>query len=1066
MFSPRCLRGAWLSRRKHAVVSFSFHATLLFGAGFHEFGCRTAHAHVDLNGNGYGDLWERRFHAASLTASADLDGDGASNAQEAVAGTDPNSAHSRLAITQIAANGTTLTFSCQSVPGKIYRLLSAASLSATVWTPEGGWKAATGNTVQFDLPGGVSGAPRFFKVEVADVDTDSDGVSDWEELQVAGFNAYNPQGASPGTGDLASMTSLLSVTASAIVPVAYEKSGAPAEFLLARTGTMPLTVPIAFGGNASAAKGSAQPSDYTLVDGNGAALAGAVTFPAGATSVRLVVRPVADAVNEVPETLGVRVAGSAVNDAEVRVCDAAPIAANRRLFVAYLLPPSGVASSASGIATVRLEGDNDLSLVNKTFSGLTSPESSAGIHVANPETGPDIRSLPAGQLDAQPWQVRAAQFLGTDQAVLDRLFSGGLYVSVNSGNYPAGEILGDLVLTQGSTELQVPPDPPPVPALTGSDLDRDVARFLTQATFGPTPALMAEVKQLVADHGGDRLAGYGAWIDRQLDPAQVPSPSLLQYMLAADAQEIALYRDPSAPYYNATYAPGTSNRRRGWWLFATRAPDQLRQRMAFALSEILVVSDKESVVGVRGYGHCSYYQMLLDGAFGSYRTLLQNVSLHPIMGQYLSHLRNQKQVVDGSGNVIVSPDENYAREVMQLFSIGLVKLLADGSVKLDAASQPIPTYDQTDITEMSRIFTGWSFSVRNSPSNSTTVINNTNFNHGNGSQYYESQWMNPMKMFPAYHDTGQKVILDGLVISAGQTGEQDLAAAMDALANHENTAPFIARRLIQRLVTSNPGAGYVYRVAQRWQQTSGNLGAVIKAILLDYEARDLSRTMHDGAGKKREPLLRYVALMRAFDGKSQLPLSALQAYGYPQAELDKFPAGTTRYRMGTTETSLAQTPMSAPTVFNWFLPDFSMPGPLAAGGLVAPEFQLSTETTVITQINFHYSLIFGSTGQGGTALPNQTSANDENMVINLAPLQQLYDTAVAGGASATQASTTLVDYIDLLLCAGKLKADYPSATGANPRAFIINAVAATSAGSRIRNAVYLVATSPQFIIAE
>ncbi|MFM7103254.1 MAG: DUF1800 family protein, partial [Verrucomicrobiota bacterium] len=369
----------------------------------------------------------------------------------------------------------------------------------------------------------------------------------------------------------------------------------------------------------------------------------------------------------------------------VWIRDARNTLGNQRLFVAYMGAQGSAMTLASGLSTIRLNGDNTTGVVSLSFQGLTTPQTAVHIHLANPVSGPDVESLPLGQVTDHVWQVRASGVLATDQDALDALLAGRLYINVHSVTYPNGEIRGDVRLQAGSTELQPPPPPPAIAPLAGTDLDRDIARFLTQATFGPTPELINEVRQLVLDPavgGGDRIAGMAAWLDRQMDAAQTPFPSLYTYVKAADDQEWALYLDPTATYYNATFEPFQNNRRRGWWTLSLRAHAALRQRVAFALSEIFVVSERDSEVSNRHYGLSDYYDMLARNAFGSYRTLLQDVTLHPIMGRYLSHLKNQKQVVDSQGRVLVSPDENYAREVMQLLSIGLVQLHPDGTIRL------------------------------------------------------------------------------------------------------------------------------------------------------------------------------------------------------------------------------------------------------------------------------------------------------------------------------------------------------------------------------------------------
>lgn len=932
----------------------------------------------------------------------------------------------------------------------------------------------------------------FLTLEPAVLDTDGDGLPDDWELTY-GLNPSNPADAQQdpdGDGD-PSLVEFRNNTNPVVftegqnggtvdlaleVADAFEKDGTRARLRVQRTGaTDPVLVAFTLGGNPSATGGSASPGDYQLRDAGGAVVSGVVKLPRGATSAVLEVEPVADSLNEVPEALTVSLSpgtlyqlGTATSQlAWIR--DARNTAANQRLFVAYLGAQGSAITLASGLSTLRLNGDNTSTLVSLSFQGLTTPQTAVHIHLANPVSGPDVESLPLGQVTDHVWAMRATGVLTTDQEALDALVAGRLYINVHSVTYPTGEIRGDYRLQAGSTELQPPPPPPPIAPLAGADLDRDISRFLMQATFGPTPELINEVRQLVLDPAvgnGDRLAGMAAWLDRQMDPAQTPFPSLYSYVKAADDQEWALYLDPTATYYNPTFEPFQNNRRRGWWTVSLRAHAALRQRVAFALSQIFVVSDMDSEVGTRHYGLSDYYDMLARDAFGPYRTLLQDVTLHPIMGRYLSHLKNQKQVVDSQGRVVVSPDENYAREVMQLFSIGLVQLHLDGTIRLGQDALPIATYTQADIGAMARVLTGWSFSKRN---NGTTaeVIDNTSFTLSNGSRYYQAQWMYPMKMFPTYHDTGAKVILGNVNIPAGQTGEQDLAMALDALAAHPNTAPFIVRRLIQRLVTSNPSRGYVYRVAQVFQQNGGNLGRVVKAILLDYEARSLDPLGNVGFGKQKEPLVRYLSLMRAAGGATLLPLSALTNYGYPAAELAKFPPGTSRYRYGTTDTDLSQTALRAPSVFNWFGPDYSPGGPLAAAGLVAPEFAQTSENQVVRAVNYHYQLSFTSTGQGVSSLPNQATANDDNIVLNLQPGQQIHDTAIAGGATAAAAVTQVLDYYDLLLTAGNLKARYASAPTPNPRSIIINTASLVSASTpltRVRTVLYLLHCTPEFNI--
>jgi len=1111
---------------------------------------RQAHCAIDLNTNGVCDIWEQKYNASSLVLNeaakaADEDADGQSNYDEALAGTDPWDPTSVHRINDSTLEGTDVTLKSQTEKGKTYQFSISSQLTPGTWNAHGSPVLATGKSMTAVIPGQTN-TRGFYRVEVGDADSDSDGISDWVEEQVEGFDPNNNDSFTSGSAnnDLAALQSLMQalssgdVTISATTPEAFEKENTPAKFTITRSGdtTYPLTLYLSFSGHADPTKGSASTADYLLKDTSGNALTNRVVIPAGAASLDIFCHPVADALIEVPETLTCTLGGT-TQSASVRICDATNTLENARLFVARLGPEGAAITSASGLATILVQGDNEVGSVNLTFYGLTSPQTAVHIHIKNPISGPHVESLPMGQVTAHRWNIAAAHFLATDQAVLDALNAGSLYVNVHSSNYPAGEIRGDFLYSTGSSDLAVPSAPPPVTPRTGDELDREIARVLTQATFGPTPELITELRTLVnsAPHNGDRISAFSAWLDAQMVMA---SPNLEPYLHASDAQEIFLATIPGSPNYEADFKPKDKSRRHGWWLLAMRAPDQFRQRCAFALSEIFVTSRNETTVNNRHYGHAHYYDMLKNGAFGSYRDLIEGVSTHPIMGQYLSHLRNSKAVLDNEGNIIVSPDENYAREVMQLFSIGLVQIHEDGSLKLGSTGLPDPTYLQDDISALSRVFTGWSFSKRNEPSQSDTVVDNDRFTYGNGSRYYQAQWSNRMMNFAEYHDTGAKNMpVLGLDISAGGDGESDLDAVMDHLAAHPNTAPFICRRLIQRLVTSNPSAGYIYRVTQVWKSSNGNLGEVFKAILLDYEARSLDATSSVSYGKKKEPLIHAVAFARAVGATSKFPLSHLDPtdttvadlanYAYSpsklalfSAELAKFPAGTTRVRMFNTDDSLGQSPLASPTVFNWFLPDYSVPGALVDAGLSVPEFQISTEISVITNIDFHYSLVYSSSGLSGQVVRGQ-KVHDENGDPH--PVYNPYgygdnddhQTADYSGASAmgqaylsvmdtngdgkvTSADTTfddpasidaacvaLVDHLDLLLCAGRMKAEFSGGYVAgmvragNPRDTIIKTLTSYSTWlddndndedqasvlrGRLKEAAYLITSSPQAII--
>lgn len=459
------------------------------------------------------------------------------------------------------------------------------------------------------------------------------------------------------------------------------------------------------------------------------------------------------------------------------------------------------------------------------------------------------------------------------------------------------------------------------------------ARFLIQAAFGPDQDSSGDADPIPENVEEVMAIGFEAWIDDQFTrPVGYIQPWV--DWAVVNAETLQLYGNW---------------KEFSWWSRAmgapklrpddteTVAPDPLRQRVAFALSEILVASDRPEALAVEQRGMANFYDLFEQHAFGNYRDLLQAVALHPVMGYYLSHIGNQK--ANPAANTF--PDENFAREVMQLFSIGLWELNQDGTRQLNAEGQPIPTYDNDDITELARVFTGLSFG------------NNTNFS------LYPRDFTVPMKGWDAYHDLGAKTLLGGFQLPArtaspGNTGTAtmaDVSAAIDNLFNHQNVGPFLAYRLIQRFVTSNPSSAYVGRVAAAFANNGagvrGDMKAVIKAILLDPEARAPEKMSEPTWGKLREPFLRCVNFARAFNAAST-------SGHYP---LDRF--------------SLAhlQDPMNSPSVFNFFLPNHSPSGPLADAGLAAPEFQLINAASAVSGANYFWSHILNDLHHWGNANP-------------------------------------------------------------------------------------------------
>lgn len=897
----------------------------------------------------------------------------------------------------------------------------------------------------------------------AALDPDGDGISNLNEY------AY---GTDPNTFDSGGTV----VVVPSVVD-AYEKEGTSARFTISRSGgTVPVTVTYALSGRAAAPGQSG--ADYATKNNAGTVLTGSVTIPFEATSADVVIEPVLDTANEYPETVTLTVTANAryavgsVNSGTVNVSDASPIPANDSLFVALLSKQGTAQTYASGIATIYLNGPKNAARVNLSFSGLTSNQTNAYIRYGvTAGVGPELRpTLPIGQVTNEPWNIVPVGTL-TGQDIVDSLYQVGgkwVYLNIGTGTYPAGEISGILSRQTGSSTFTPPPAPPALTTLTGDALTRDVARFLTQATFGPTQQeIQTLVDEINTTYAGDRIAAYTAWINAQFALDQT---KLLDYTEAADAHEWDLRGEDPINFTNNN-EPRHNNRRRGWWTIATSAHDQLRQRVAFALSEIFVTSDQLATLRTRHYGLANYYDLLATRADGNFRTLLEDVSKSPVMGKYLSHLQNQKAILDGSGNVLVSPDENYAREILQLFSIGLVHRHPDGTLKLGADGLPIQTYNNNDITNLARVFTGWSFSKRHgAKSQGYPVEDNTNFLQGQGPAYFQASWTNPLKNFAAYHDTAAKTVL-GSNIAAGLNGQQDLTAALDIIFNHPNVAPFVSRLLIQRLVTSNPSAGYVHRVAQKFENNGsgvrGNLKAVVRAILLDYEARSPEVINNIGYGKQKEPIVRYVQLIRALGGQSQLPLNVLSGFGYPAAQLDNFPTGATLFRYPNTDTKLGQTPQSAPSVFNWFLPDFNPGGNIGAAGLVAPELEISTETSAIQAINYHYQLTNVDNGQSVDIYYGTTNGPEDNIALVRTPFEQLYDAEITAGKTVTQATTTVLDQLDLVLTAGNFKQRYATAATPNPRSIVITSVvslaATTTTQARVKELLYLLVSSPEYI---
>ena len=537
----------------------------------------------------------------------------------------------------------------------------------------------------------------------------------------------------------------------------------------------------------------------------------------------------------------------------------------------------------------------------------------------------------------------------------------------------------------------------------------DAARFLTQATFGPTEA---EIDRVMA-------VGYGPWIDEQL---ALPAVSHRVHWQTRDA----------------TIAAATPGARAGqdqvlesFWKQALTGPDQLRQRTAYALSQIFVISMVDGNVGNEPRAVAAWLDMLGEQGLGRYRDLLQSVSLHPMMGVYLSHLRNQK-ADPRTGRV---PDENYAREVMQLFSIGVVELNEDGTARTNGTNR-VETYSAADVTGLAKVFTGWSWACPNWPDN------NCFFSGTADGASDPDRAFKPLQGYPQYHATEEKRFLGATVPAQSPSDPAaSLRIALDTLTNHTNVGPFIGRQLIQRLVTSNPSPTYVRDVARVFANNGsgvrGDMKAVVKAILMHPEARVVSGT----SGKVREPVLRLAAYMRAFGFRSDS--------GF--------------FRVGNTDSNsnaLGQSPLRASSVFNFYRPGYVAPGTAsAARALAAPELQIAHETSAAGYVNFMRDNVASGVGQGngtinGTVFNRRDLQPDLTAEVALATdPAALVDRVLARLLAAAPAPALRSDIVDTVT-----RIAIPVTTATN--------AAQVEAAKRSRvNAVLLLAlASPEFAV--
>lgn len=497
----------------------------------------------------------------------------------------------------------------------------------------------------------------------------------------------------------------------------------------------------------------------------------------------------------------------------------------------------------------------------------------------------------------------------------------------------------------------------------------DAVRFLNMATFGATPRDINHLSKMT----------FQRWMTEQLEMKASCHLATLNQTQDNNQRE---------------------NRMEVWFRHAVTAPDQLRQRVAFALSEIFVVSDAGS--GIPANALAVYYDILVRNAFGNFRDILEQVTLSPAMGRYLSMLGNQK----ANRAKGIRADENFAREVMQLFTIGLVQMDSSGRPLLKNGST-IPTYSQADIEGMAQVCTGWTW--------------------GDSLDFFDGDdWRIAMKPFQKFHDRNDKAIINNKIIKANGMIEKDLDLALNILFRHPNVGPFIGRRLIQRLVTSNPSPGYIARVSKKFddngQGVRGDMKAVIRAVLLDPEALQGTK-VNPKFGKLREPLLVLTHLWRAFDGTAA---DGTVPYFYPD------------YQIG-------QAPLSAPSVFNFFRPDYAPSGAIKRQGLVAPEFQLINDANNTRFYNELFGLI-------RWYYKGNPYISKDNVLININTLRNIAKLPV-----------DLVNNLDMVLTGRNL----PASVKTELQKYLRTIPLETGSEKGVRRsleALYLVISSPYYLI--
>jgi uncharacterized protein (DUF1800 family) len=580
-----------------------------------------------------------------------------------------------------------------------------------------------------------------------------------------------------------------------------------------------------------------------------------------------------------------------------------------------------------------------------------------GVQVLEP--GPkDAASAPVDSDERPTPEARSTQ----DVAAPVR----GARVAMLASTFALGACGGD-----GSGPVASPPSPPPVasppppPSITAAQ----ASRFLAQATMGTTRTAISDVRSM----------GYSAWISAQFGMKRATTH--WDWLVASG--------------YNVS---GNINNQAGFdatlWRQMIVEPDQLRQRIGFALLDMLVVGIDGVNLNWKQFAVAAYVDVLLDNAFGNYRTILEAITTNAAMGSFLTFLNNRK----ANAATGAMPDENYARELMQLFALGLYRLNADGTL-VSSGGAAVETYGQSDVSQLARIFTG----LQLASSDSTTP----------------DRYRLPLVMNSALNETGTSTFL-GATVSGG--GMAAIKAALDTIFAHPNLPPFVSRQLIQRLVTSNPSPAYVGRVSAAFADNGGgvrgDMKAVIRAILLDDEARSDAALSSASAGKLREPVIRLTNWARAFGATSAS---------------DAWAIGDT----SSASTRLAQSAGRSQTVFNFFRPGYVPANTgISAAGLVAPEFQLANEQSVVAYVNFMQLVVADTIGDVKADYSDLTS--------------------IAADSAA------LVDEVNLRLAANQLSA----ATVTAIRSAVDSVAPTTTNGpvNRAAIAILLTLASPDYLV--